>query len=161
MSEPIPTPYDIIGIPYIPWEPSFSVWLVALLLFMAAATLLGVMAFFTARRPSERALNRLLTQLAGSQVAAPGIECERFSRLCRRILSFLAEHDLTGCSAQELRSLASLSGDPREVEALQLVALIEDHSYAPAGIVLDQPLPELFESAKRALAAFAAERRRR
>ncbi len=161
MSEPIATPYDIVDIPYFAWEPSIADWLLALVLFGVAALVIGVAALLKRRNPSARVLERLLNQLADSHVIAPGIECERFSRLCKRIISFVACVDLSGCTGQELRDLANASADAQEAEALRAVALIEDRAYAPAEAASSKPLSELCEAAKRSLSAFASERRRR
>ena len=161
MSDPIPTPFDITDIPHIAWEPGREAWLLALGLFLFAFVALGIAALARSRHPSERSLERLLTQLQGSRVHAPGLECERFSRLCRRILSFLAELDLSGHTAQELRSLAGVSEDPHEAAALKVVALIEDYAYAPSGSLPDRELSDLCENAKQVLASLVQQRRRR
>lgn len=161
MSEPIPTPYDIVDIPHIAWEPSVSDWLLAVGLLGMAALAIGVAAILTRRHPSARALERLLSQLASSNISSPGVECERFSRLCRRIASSIAGVDLSGCTAQELRDLAAASADPQEADALQAIALIEDRAYAPVESTFSKSLSELCESAKDSLATFASERSRR
>lgn len=161
MSDPNPTPYDIVDIPHIAWEPSLADWLVALSVFGIATLIIGGFALLNRRNLSARALERLLDQLESSHITSAGVECERFSRLCKRILSYIAGVDLSGCTAQELRDLAAASADAQEADALKAVALIEDRAYAPAGAISSKTLSELCERTKTSLATFAAERRRR
>lgn len=161
MNEPIPTPFDITDIPYIAWEPGPLSWIVLVSAFLLFAVGIGAAALVARRRSPERALAGLLRQLADTRVHSPGLDCERFSRLCRRILSYLVELDLSGCTAQELRNLANASEDSRESEMLTIIATIEECAYAPAGVPEAQALPDLSHRAREALSAFARDRRRR
>jgi len=142
MNEPIPTPFDITPIPYVAWEPSGYVFL---LLFVALIIVaLGIV--LRNRRPGSRharVVRQLLRDLDRTEVSASGIECERFSRLARRILSFLVGMDLSGYSADELRDLAAATDDSQEAEALSLIASIEDYAYAPAGATPKDSVREL------------------
>ena len=142
MQEALPTPFDITPIPYVAWEPNAESWVIV------AATFAVILAFLLARSlfwrgARERAVRQLLRELARSQASGPGAACERYSRLARRILSFLVGIDLSGCSADELRRLASASGDQRESEVLELLARIEDCAYAPVGSVQSSEVSSL------------------
>lgn len=159
MNEPIPTPFDITSIPYIAWEPGARDWMLAFSVFAAALVGIGLAALLLRLRSTDRALTRLLKQLSESSVSAPGLECERFSRLCRRILSFLVGLDLSGCTAQELRGMAQATQDEREAEMLGIVAAIEDWAYAPAGAADPATIASLAARARESLHELAKERR--
>jgi len=132
MSEAIPTPYDIVPIPHIAWEPSASLYAAVAAAFVLALIVLLIASRIARGRSRISALKPLLQEL--SKLSTPGSTqaCERFTRLARRILSFLVGMDLSGFSADELRGLAAATADSREAEALGLIAKLEDLAYAPA-----------------------------
>jgi hypothetical protein len=133
MSEAIPTPYDIVPIPHIAWEPSATVYAWVALSFVLALVVLFIASRIARGRSRISALRPLLQELSKLSSPESTQACERFTRLARRILSFLVGMDLSGFSADELRGLAAATADSREAEALGLIAQLEDLTYAPVG----------------------------
>lgn len=151
MNEPIPTPYDIVPIPHIPWEPGTSVWGIAAGVFAAVVLLIFLARFFSRGNAKVRALRPLLSELSKLSTPRTSVACERFTRLARRILSFLVGLDLSGYSADELRKLAAATSDGSEAEVLVLIAQLEDLTYAPDGVRDEAGLPSLAREVVHAL----------
>lgn len=155
MTEAIPTPFDITPIPHIPWEPGAVSWVVAVMTLLLVSAAVALWGRYGRSSRNERALRRLLRELSALQASKAGPECERFSRLARRIFSSLVGIDLAGCSPDELRRLAAATEDLEEAEALRLIAQIEEFAYAPASAPRPEPISAVSARVTAAIKAYA------
>jgi hypothetical protein len=158
---PLPTPYDITDIPYVPWSPSSHEWLLLLCATCMALVLVSAWHFLRRGRKLSRVVNRLLEEIERSSYQTSIASTERISRAARRVIEHTTRHDLGGLSPDELAAYAARCSDPEEAQALRLIADLESHLYAPPSQEEKDRIREIARTLLPALTNLVELRRRR
>lgn len=135
---PLPTPYDIVEIPYFAYVPGILAWL-AFLLF--AALSVQLVKRLRRRKPKNhlRALDLAVEELqaltgVGSRPAKDSMAIA--SIVTKRFISIVEGRDLTAQSAQELRELQKGCQDKALAGLLERVIDLDTYRYQPSGAAL-------------------------
>jgi hypothetical protein len=161
LPKPLPTPYDITDIPYVPWSPGTREWILLLLAACAALVLISAWHLLRRGRKLSRVVDRLLEEIERSSHQTSVASTERISRAARRVIEHTTQHDLGGLSPDEISAYAAKCADPEEVQALRLIADLESHLYAPPSAEEKDRTREIARALLPALTNLVEIRRRR
>jgi hypothetical protein len=126
MPEAIPTPFDIVAIPFMPWIPGTTTWTAAL---GAVAALLFLA--WIAQRPKStqhqegRLLSALLKDLQALSDQRGALYQDRVLHLATRIVCTLKGHEWAALSSSELRQRCASCADGAEQKII--ICLAELH----------------------------------
>ncbi len=161
MPQPLPTPYDITNIPFVPWSPGTREWLLLLVATCGALVFLSLWHLLRRGRRLRRVVDRLLEEIERSSHQNSVASTERISRAARRIIEHTTRHNLGGLSPEELAAYANQCRDPEEGVALRLIADLESHLYAPPSDALNERRRAIAQALRPALTQLIKARRSR
>ncbi len=159
--KPLPTPYDLADIPYVPWSPGSREWILLLLATCGALVLVSAWHLLRRGRKLSRVVDRLLEEIERSSHQTSVASTERISRAARRVIEHTTRHDLGGLSPDEIAAYAGKCPDPEESRALRLIADLESHLYAPPSAEEQDRSREIARALLPALTNLVKIRRRR
>jgi hypothetical protein len=160
MPQPLPTPYDIAPIPYVPWTPSSHEWFLLLLATLIGLVLIAVWHLLKRGRRLSGVVDQLLKEIERSSHNTSTASTDRISRTARRVIEHTTRHDLGGLSSDELAAYAERCPTHEERTALSLVADLESHIYAPPSAEEQERLRQISSDLIPALKALIDARRR-
>ena len=146
MTEALPTPFDITEIPYVPWSPNTTVWLIFLALIGGALLYLWLRQGNARKKRRELDIVELtISDLSRSREELDGGHdrqiLQRMSLVTKRLLAILEDPQLAGLTAHEALERALVKKSAPEVQQIaSSLIVIEGLSYAPQAdheLVLD------------------------
>jgi hypothetical protein len=132
METPIPAPYDITEIPYMPWVPSPSVWAAIAVALALVAAAVWRRQTPRARRGDTKIVDTLITELRATTTTSAEVNLERASRIARRLVSHISGRNVLELTGDELRASVSEGTPPTLKRIILAAASFEEIGYEPA-----------------------------
>jgi uncharacterized membrane protein len=161
MPQSAPTPFDIVDIPHIPWQPGLKEWLILTLVFTLTVLVARWRTVRHHRRSRRGIVNLLLSDIESAARAGTARDVERISHLARRIVEFVSGAELSTLSPRELTSLAERSHSPHLQKILTQLAALEELVYEPPSAEHNQTITASSVRLAAALKEYVQEERRR
>jgi membrane protein implicated in regulation of membrane protease activity len=160
MPEAIPTPFDIIAIPYMAWVPSAPAW-IATLVCVAALMLLA----WLVQRPRSHSydegkiLSTLLKDLKLLTTQRGALYQERSLHLVTRVVCTIKGHSWAALSASELRQRCATCADDLERKIITCLADLHETLCQPDRDGRQERVDGLLAELVRSLTAILRERK--
>jgi hypothetical protein len=130
MPDAIPTPFDIVEVPYVPWSPGLREWIAAFVVFLVLFAATWIVSRRKARSRSK-IIWLLLQEIERAANKGGAADIERLVHLSRRVLEHITGRDVSTLSPSELGRAAKEDGSQNVANALRELAALEGEMYAP------------------------------